>query len=361
MIMTTQATYNVAIIGKTGVGKSSIINYLYGKNIVKTGVGEPVTKKGFHAVLTNINGLPTTIYDSMGLEADKYQDWMSSLETEIKIRGADKPPSDWFHSIFYCINAGGARIEPVDNDVIQKLINANYKVSVILTKCDQINEDDETILKQSIFNKFNGISVISTCVGVKTRNGESSAFGKIEIQKKAFEDFFDSLISRLPIRCETVMQDVKKAWRRDVDSYVENVNIGGLNISEQHAKISERTEKVKELLGYSSKQEFDKTLSMFADFAKKLGYPPITAGSDENIDIVFSAREETDLSWVEVPFAIVLAPVLLVLATLIGKSIAKDDLRKAIHLTSDKIDTNIALIKQQITDQLQSAKQNAYK
>jgi energy-coupling factor transporter ATP-binding protein EcfA2 len=359
--MKNQATYNVAIIGKTGVGKSSIINYLYGENIVKTGVGDPVTKKGFHAIPTNINGLPTTIYDSMGLEADKYQDWMNSLETEIKARGADKPASDWFHSVFYCINAGGSRIEPVDSDVIQKLINAKYKVSVILTKCDQIDEHDEALFKNSIINKFYGISVIPTCVGVKTRRGETPAFGKVELQTKAFEDFFDSLISRLPIRCETVMRDVKNAWKRDVDIYVEDVNIGGVNSSEQHAKISKRTEKVKALLEYSAKQEFDNTLAMFADFAKKLGYPPISANSDNYVNIAFAARKETELSWIEVPFAVVLAPVAIVWGAIFGKSEAKDDLRKEIYLTSNKIDEYIELIKNEILAQLQSAKKNACK
>jgi GTP-binding protein EngB required for normal cell division len=359
--MANQATYNVAIIGKTGVGKSSIINYLYGREIVKTGVGDPVTKKGFHAVPTNINGLPTIIYDSMGLEADKYQDWMNSLEVEIKKRGADKPPSDWFHSVFYCINAGGARIEQVDSDVLKKLINANYKVSVILTKGDQISEKDEIILKQSIISKFSGISVIPTCVGAKTRNGESQAFGKSEIQKKAFEDFFDSLISRLPIRCEAVMQDVKKAWWRDVDSYVDDVNFGGFNSSEQHSKIAKRTAEVMEMLVYSSKHEFDKTLAMFADFANKLGYPPIASSSNKNTEIRFADRKSTDISWIEVPLVIVLAPVAILWGTLFGKSDAKNDLRNAISNTSDEIDKNIALIKKKVADQLESAKQMACK
>lgn len=358
-----QATYNVAIIGKTGSGKSSIINYLYGENIVKTGVGEPVTKKGFHAVPTNINGLPTTIYDSMGLEADKYQDWMNSLETEIKARGADKPASDWFHSVFYCINAGGSRIEPVDTEIIQKLINAKYKVSVILTKCDQINENDEKLFKDSIASKFHGISVIPTCVGVETRNGDKVPdFGKEELQTKAFEDLFDSLISRLPIRCETVMRFEKEKWQRDVDKYVEDVNIGAWNSLEQHKKISKRTEEVKELLECSAKQEFDNTLAMFADFAKKLGYPPpISDNSANYVDIAFAARKETELSWLEVPFAIVLSPVAIVWGVIFGKSEAKGDLRKEIDRVSDKIDEYIKLTKDKIIEQLQSAKKNACK
>ncbi|MBQ2431273.1 MAG: 50S ribosome-binding GTPase [Campylobacter sp.] len=36
---------NVLIVGKTGVGKSTLINTIFGRNVVRTGSGEPITKK----------------------------------------------------------------------------------------------------------------------------------------------------------------------------------------------------------------------------------------------------------------------------------------------------------------------------
>ena len=35
---------NLAIVGGTGVGKSSLINRIFGKNAAKAGVGAPITK-----------------------------------------------------------------------------------------------------------------------------------------------------------------------------------------------------------------------------------------------------------------------------------------------------------------------------
>jgi predicted GTPase len=358
--MPEQATYNVAIIGKTGVGKSSIINYLYGSKIVEAGVGDPVTKKGFHPVKTNINGLPTIIYDSMGLEGDKYQEWMLSLEDEIRNRGADKPASDWFHSVFYCINAGGSRIEPVDSEVINKLIEGDFKVSVILTKCDQVNEDDEEELKNVIIRKFNNnVSVISTSVGAKNRSGISPAFGKEDIQQKAFEDFFDSLIVRLPLRCESVMKEVKDCWKKEVDGYVENINIAGWNSAEQRDKISARTENMPHLLMSATRKEFNNTVTMFANFSDRLGYPPLNLVSNSN-KIKITDKEISEFSWFKLLADFVFptqSPVFKAAYSIIfGKYNAQDEINRAISQASDEIDKNIEFIKNEITEQLRIAK-----
>ena len=36
--------FNLAIFGKTGVGKSTLVNAIFGSEIAKTGIGEPVTR-----------------------------------------------------------------------------------------------------------------------------------------------------------------------------------------------------------------------------------------------------------------------------------------------------------------------------
>ena len=36
--------FNLAIFGKTGAGKSTLINAIFGEAVAKTGIGEPVTQ-----------------------------------------------------------------------------------------------------------------------------------------------------------------------------------------------------------------------------------------------------------------------------------------------------------------------------
>ncbi|MDR0653223.1 MAG: 50S ribosome-binding GTPase [Synergistaceae bacterium] len=59
---------NIIITGKTGVGKSTLINNIFGETLAKVGAGKPVTTKVTQYTRPNI---PVSIYDTMGLELDK--------------------------------------------------------------------------------------------------------------------------------------------------------------------------------------------------------------------------------------------------------------------------------------------------
>ncbi len=132
-----KSKYNIVIAGKCGVGKTSLLNYLFGDIAGKTGVGKPVTTTGFHSTNFMIEDLPVTIFDSWGIEIDKAVQWQNVLNEELSRRGVDKSPEEWFHTVFYCIQVGGARIEDFEISLIQEFINSKYKVIILLTKADQ--------------------------------------------------------------------------------------------------------------------------------------------------------------------------------------------------------------------------------
>src|SRR6056297_796953 len=146
--------YNVVVVGKTGVGKSSFINYIYGEKLLKTGAGKPVTKRGFESITAKINDLPVRLFDSWGLEADKADEWMKLLELEIKKRNYNRNIEDWFHTVFYCISAGSGRIEEYDLKIIRKFLQEKYYVSVILTKADQCTHGELEELKRVLWNEI---------------------------------------------------------------------------------------------------------------------------------------------------------------------------------------------------------------
>ena len=98
---------NIVTLGKTDVGKSSLLNYLFGTTF-KTGVGKPVTPAELVEIDAEANGKKIRVFDSWGIEVDKLDKWKIILGEAAKEHGAARAPKDWFHAIVYCIQAGGA-------------------------------------------------------------------------------------------------------------------------------------------------------------------------------------------------------------------------------------------------------------
>ena len=63
--METMPTVNIMTVGKTGVGKSTLINSVFREKLAETGVGSPVTR---HLRRYNKETIPISIYDTKGLE-----------------------------------------------------------------------------------------------------------------------------------------------------------------------------------------------------------------------------------------------------------------------------------------------------
>ena len=135
-----ELTLNLLILGQTGTGKSSIVNALVGEDVEETGAGKPKTKKGIFPHEEEIDGKKVVIHDSWGLEVGKDEEWEEIINNALKEKGIDKNIKDWFHSVTYCIQAGGDRIEDFDLKIIKKFLDDKYNVIVALTKSDQIGK-----------------------------------------------------------------------------------------------------------------------------------------------------------------------------------------------------------------------------
>lgn len=145
---------NLMLLGKTGAGKSSLINYLYGEEILKTGVGRPVTKRGdFRQTTVKANGTggakTYTFYDSWGLEADKADAWEKEIFSKLN---ATLTEDAFICGILYCFSFSADRIEDFEIKILKDLLAKNYKVVIVFTNAD----DNKRATKRKLFeNKLN--------------------------------------------------------------------------------------------------------------------------------------------------------------------------------------------------------------
>lgn len=74
---------NVLIAGKSGVGKSSFCNYIFGEELFRTGEGMPVTdwENHFQSRVASHSGMNIKVYDTVGIEQDNLLEWKSRLYT----------------------------------------------------------------------------------------------------------------------------------------------------------------------------------------------------------------------------------------------------------------------------------------
>lgn len=154
------ATANIMLIGKTGVGKSTLINNVFRERLVDTGIGKPVTQ---HLSQITKKGMPLTIYDTKGLELDAsiQQSIKEEILGEIKSKLKASDERDYIHVVWYCINANSNRIEDFEIQWIKEFAE-RLPVMIVLTQCmGQSYKEFQSYLKNLNLPVVNVVPVLA--------------------------------------------------------------------------------------------------------------------------------------------------------------------------------------------------------
>ncbi|SBW08348.1 conserved hypothetical protein [uncultured Dysgonomonas sp.] len=135
---------NVLILGQTGVGKSSLINTIFGQDLANISNIKPETR-GFKKY--SAPNIPVNIIDSEGYElhnSEKFRDDLSLFINDSLSRIQEQIHIGW-----YCLSISSSRILPYDIDNLSFLIKSKIPTAVILTQCDN-DTPDGTIAERFI-------------------------------------------------------------------------------------------------------------------------------------------------------------------------------------------------------------------
>jgi uncharacterized protein (DUF697 family)/GTPase SAR1 family protein len=128
--------FNLAIFGKTGVGKSTLINAVFGEEVAPTGIGEPVTMED-HLYLHRAGFLG--LLDTRGLEIGKDTDTLIGELGKYVKRMRQGELSEHIHVAWYCVRATDRRFEETEAEFIRQLHALGLPVIAVMTQVPSRN------------------------------------------------------------------------------------------------------------------------------------------------------------------------------------------------------------------------------
>lgn len=201
-------TLNIVVAGKTGVGKSTLINAVFREKLAETGMGKPVTD---HMRKITKKGVPLAVYDTRGFELGK------EVQAEVKKEVIDtiskglatQDINKAIHCIWYCINTASNRIEPEEIEWLRELSKDNQitqvPIIVVLTQSFSKKKAAEMrqILLQENLDVIQVIPVLADDYEIEDL-GTAKAYGLdvlIKVMGEALPDELMDTLQNVQIAC----------------------------------------------------------------------------------------------------------------------------------------------------------------
>lgn len=200
---------NIIICGASGVGKSTLINAIFGGDVVKAGTGKPVTQ---HLEKVDIPEKGLCLWDTKGIEAKDYKDTMGALRGEFK-KAIDnaKNENDIPHVGWVCIKATSGRVEDRDVELINILHDNGIPVIVVFTKVTGKSERDFAEDAKSIIDKDCAGIVNGGYVSVNSEEYEVDE--GITVAVKGLDELYEVTVARFPDGAKSAKNAFIKAQR----------------------------------------------------------------------------------------------------------------------------------------------------
>ena len=177
-------TCNVLIAGRTGVGKSTLINSVFHGRIAVTGHGQPVTQT---ARFIEKEGVPLGLWDTRGLEMADFNETLEELMQLVEARANHRDPKRHIHVAWLCVHEDGRRVQEAERNLCHTLAQ-RMPVLGVVTKAR--NDDGFRAEVQRLLPEAKNV--------VRVRAIAETLDDGHTLQPKGLEDLVEATMSLLP-------------------------------------------------------------------------------------------------------------------------------------------------------------------
>ena len=191
---------NILIAGRSGVGKSTLINAIFEGDLAKVGQGKPVTQ---NTEEITAEGSPFTIFDTRGLEMAGYAETLKQLKEFVSELKRETDATKHIHIAWLCIQEENRRVEDTEIQLHEMLADYVPLITVI-TKARSDNGFEADVKKL--------LPRASTTVRVRSiREWIDVDDEKIELKPKGLEELAEETAKLIPEAGQRAFISAQKA------------------------------------------------------------------------------------------------------------------------------------------------------